>query len=72
MELLCQAPVGSGGVEFKLFRVRQEIDTKKYSSKQREARFVLKGEDTKKENLYCCQFDNSMYSSYISPKLKCK
>ncbi|KAI7807262.1 alpha-1B-glycoprotein-like [Triplophysa rosa] len=70
VELLCQAPQGSGGVEFKLFRVRQEIDTKKYSSKQREALFVLKGEDAKKENLYCCQYDSSMYSSYISPELK--
>lgn len=27
-------------------------------------------EDTKKEDLYCCQYDNSMYSSYVSPELK--
>lgn len=72
VELLCQAPQGSGGVEFKLFRVHQKIDTKTYSSKQRDALFVLKGEDTKNENLYCCQYDRSMISSYVSLEMKCK
>ncbi|XP_056606699.1 uncharacterized protein LOC130424799 [Triplophysa dalaica] len=72
VELLCQAPLGSGGVEFKLFRVHKMIDTKTYSSKQRDALFVLKGEDTKNENLYCCQYDNSMISSYFSLEMKSK
>lgn len=70
VELLCQAPQGSGGLEFKLFKLRTLVDTVSYRSKQREARFVLKGIDTSEENWYCCQYENSIISPYFSPKLK--
>ncbi|XP_051563695.1 uncharacterized protein LOC127446643 isoform X2 [Myxocyprinus asiaticus] len=70
VELLCQAPQGYGGFIFKLFKVQQLIDTVQHSSEQREARFVLRGNDTDNKNLYCCQYQNSMYSSYMKPEPK--
>ncbi|XP_073726875.1 uncharacterized protein [Misgurnus anguillicaudatus] len=72
VELLCQAPQGSGGREFKLFKLRTLVDTVNHKSKLREARFVLRVEDTNKDNLYCCQYENSEISPYFSPELKTK
>ncbi|XP_051568197.1 immunoglobulin superfamily member 1-like [Myxocyprinus asiaticus] len=70
VELLCQAPQGYGGLIFKLFRLRKLIDTIQHSTEQREARFVLWGKDMDSNNTwYCCQYQNSMYSSYMEPKV---
>ncbi|XP_077055762.1 uncharacterized protein LOC143707033 isoform X2 [Siphateles boraxobius] len=69
VELICQAPQGYGGVEFKLFKNRSLIQTVHLTEEQR-ARFMLRGKDTEKENLYCCQYGNSMFSSYVQPELK--
>ncbi|XP_051985884.1 uncharacterized protein LOC127646362 [Xyrauchen texanus] len=70
VELVCQAPQGYGGFIFKLFKVQQLIDTVQHSTKQQEARFVLRENNTDNTNLYCCQYENSMYSSYMKPDPK--
>ncbi|XP_067315128.1 immunoglobulin superfamily member 1-like isoform X2 [Pseudorasbora parva] len=67
VELICQAPQGYGGLVFKLYKIRDLIDVIEYSSEQQSSHFVLRGKDTKKENHYCCQYGNSMYSSYMQP-----
>lgn len=68
LELICQAPQGYGGLVFKLFKIRQQVDTVEHLTEQQSAHFMLTGKDTEKENLYCCQYENSMYSSYIQPE----
>jgi len=67
VELICQAPHGYSGLEFKLFKFRNLTQTVQHSSKEQRARFMLMGKDTEKENLYCCQYENSMFSSYMHP-----
>ncbi|XP_051753670.1 uncharacterized protein LOC127514653 isoform X1 [Ctenopharyngodon idella] len=68
VELICQAPLGHGGLVFKLFKIRQLVDTVEHSTEKQSALFMLRGKDTEKENLYCCQYENSMYSSYMQPE----
>ncbi|XP_073809751.1 uncharacterized protein isoform X1 [Danio rerio] len=72
VELLCRAPEGHAGLEFKLFKLRQLIETIKHTTKQQEAHFTLSlgGNDKEKENHYCCQYENSMFSMYMQPKLE--
>ncbi|TRY98278.1 hypothetical protein DNTS_014161 [Danionella cerebrum] len=70
VELQCQAPQGHSSLEFKLFRVQELIDTVKHPQKQQTALFTLREDDWEKENLYCCQYENSMYSMYLQIKLK--
>ncbi|KAK2888867.1 hypothetical protein Q8A67_014242 [Cirrhinus molitorella] len=70
VELLCQAPGGYGGLVFKLYKMRQLIDKVERSTEQQRAHFILRGKDTEKKNLYCCQYDSSMISSYMQPEPK--
>lgn len=70
VELLCQAPEGYGGLVFKLFKMRQLIDKVEHSNEQQGIRFILRGKDTEKENLYCCQYDSSVISFYMNPEPK--
>ncbi|XP_043098540.1 alpha-1B-glycoprotein-like isoform X2 [Puntigrus tetrazona] len=70
VELLCLAPEGYGGLVFKIFKVQQLIDQVEHSSKRQGAHFILRGKDTEKKNLYCCQYDHSRISSYMSPEPK--
>ncbi|XP_026113296.1 uncharacterized protein LOC113091846 [Carassius auratus] len=70
VELLCQAPEGYGGLVFKLFKIQELIDKVEHSNEQQAARFILKGEDIEKEISYCCQYDLSMISQYMTPEMK--
>ncbi|KAK7154875.1 hypothetical protein R3I93_009732 [Phoxinus phoxinus] len=70
VELICLAPRGYGGLEFKLFKMRNLTQTVQHLTEKQRARFMLRGKDTEKENLYCCQYENSMFSSYMQPELK--
>ncbi|XDV36366.1 hypothetical protein PO909_006159 [Leuciscus waleckii] len=70
VELICQAPLGYGGLEYKLFKNQTLIQTVQHLTEDQSARFMLRGRYTEKENLYCCQYENSMYSSYMRPEPK--
>ncbi|XP_059427607.1 uncharacterized protein LOC132161515 isoform X2 [Carassius carassius] len=70
VELLCQAPEGYGGLVFKLFKVHELIDKVEHSNEQQAARFILRGEDTEKKIYYCCQYDHSIISQYMTPEMK--
>ncbi|XP_026070131.1 alpha-1B-glycoprotein [Carassius auratus] len=70
VKLLCQAPEGYGGLVFKLFKMRELIDKVEHSAEQQRAVFILKGKDTEKDDQYCCQYDNSMFSFYMQPEQK--
>lgn len=70
VELICQAPQGYGGLQFKLFKIRKLSQTVQHLTEEQSARFMLRGKDTEKENLYCCQYENSMFSSYMQPEPK--
>ncbi|CAB1344507.1 unnamed protein product [Coregonus sp. 'balchen'] len=65
--LVCQAPEGPGGTLFRLHRVKKLVDSITFPSERQEARFTVRvKEDSAREDIYCCLYQNSqgMYSSY--------
>ncbi|XP_064857479.1 uncharacterized protein LOC135560153 isoform X2 [Oncorhynchus nerka] len=65
--LVCRAPEGPGGTLFRLHRVKKLVDTMTFPSERQEAQFTVRvREDSAREVLYCCLYQNSqgMYSPY--------
>ncbi|XP_072538861.1 uncharacterized protein [Salminus brasiliensis] len=64
--LRCQAPRGHRGQQFRLYQTRKLVDTVHLDTEQTQAEFKLQGGAMEQENLYCCQYDNSMISPYTT------
>ncbi|XP_029595302.1 uncharacterized protein LOC115178312 isoform X2 [Salmo trutta] len=72
--LVCRAPEGPGGTLFRLHRVKKLVDTMTFPSERQEAQFTVRvREDSARELLYCCLYQNSQgkyspYSHYLTLK----
>ncbi|XP_045547060.1 uncharacterized protein isoform X2 [Salmo salar] len=72
--LVCRAPEGPGGILFRLHRVKKLVDTMTFPSERQEAQFTVRvREDSPREGLYCCLYQNSQgiyspYSHYLTLK----
>ncbi|KAM9491705.1 uncharacterized protein ACWYII_003797 isoform 2-T2 [Salvelinus alpinus] len=72
--LVCRAPEGPGGTLFRLHRDKKLVDTMTFPSETQEAQFTVRvREDSAREVLYCCLYQNSQgiyspYSHYLTLK----
>ncbi|KAL7890992.1 hypothetical protein AOLI_G00004680 [Acnodon oligacanthus] len=64
--LQCRAPAGHGGRLFKLYRLREQVDMVQSETKLTQAEFRVQGGAVEQENHYCCQYDNSAISQYLT------
>lgn len=68
--LVCRAPEGHRGVQFRLFRVIKELDSRDYPLSAEEAHFTVTISDSSEQRLFCCLFKTvegrySTFSPYL-------
>ncbi|XP_056137016.1 immunoglobulin superfamily member 1-like isoform X2 [Lampris incognitus] len=70
--LVCRAPAGHRGVQFTLYRDKDQVDSKEDRHGTQEARFTIRVDKggTSQQNLYCCLYKSQrgIYSAF-SPYL---